>query len=90
MQIAKLSVAALALMSSVSVVAAKESYATPAISAALNVPTNGDKPDWATTIVQENEGTPNPGNDGLCKLIGRPVADVHRNVIGYYIVNVCS
>jgi hypothetical protein len=90
MKIAKMSVAALALMSSMSVVTAKVAYAVPVSTAALSVPANDDKKDWLTTLAQEVEGTPNPDRHGRCVLISRPVADVHGHFIGYHTFNVCS
>lgn len=89
MRVIKLTFAPLALLSPASVLTA--AHAASISTAGLNsIPANSDNNDWMTTLVQENEGIPNPSGVGRCALIGHPLADVHGQFIGYRTLNVCK
>ena len=89
MRMIKLTVASLALLSSAPVFTAAHAASIPT-AAWKNSHANGEKNDWMTTLVQANEGIPNPGGSGRCALISRPVADVRGHLIGYQTFNVCN
>jgi hypothetical protein len=40
--------------------------------------------DWFSSIVQENEGIPNPDSGRRCVLLSWPVAGPHGEFLGYH------
>ncbi len=86
MKMIKLAVAALGLFLSASVL----SEAHAAIPASIgSVFPNDDIKDLTGTLVQQNEGIPDPDNRDHCVPLNRPVAGVHGKLLGYQTVNVC-
>lgn len=87
MRMGKTTVVALALLSSAPALTAAHAASIP--TASFSVPDHTSKKDWMTTLVQDNEGVPNPDRERHCTLISRSVADVHGHFIGYQTFPVC-
>ncbi|VTZ26538.1 exported hypothetical protein [Methylocella tundrae] len=90
MKMLSLAAAALALAPSATVINATRAYAAPESTYAMTVSADNSDSDWATSLVQENEGIPNPNRHGRCMLMSRPVSDGHGRLLGYHTFNVCS
>ncbi len=89
MRIIKLTVVALAFLSPVPVLTAAHAAAIPTAGLS-SIATHDDNTDWMTTLVQESEGIPNPDSYGHCRLMSRPVTDVHGRFIGHQTFSVCK
>jgi hypothetical protein len=70
MKIHNAAIAALTLLLSQPIVT---DHSFAASGPARSLPMNGADEDWATTLVQENEGIPNPNSPANCSLVSRPV-----------------
>lgn len=89
MKTLSLSIAALALLPSATILNATQAYAAPESTYTSIVLADDNDTDWLTSLVQENEGIPNPNRHGRCKLVSQPVSDAHGRLIGYQTFNVC-
>lgn len=79
----------LALLSSASASEARDAFTVASPTAGFNSSQNGGGKDL-TTLVQENEGYPNPGGRSRCMLVKRQVTDAYGAFIGYHTFDVCS
>ncbi len=66
---------------------AAPAFAAPVPAASRGVLAN-DK-DSFTTLIQENEGIPNPDGGARCALLSRPVVDGYGRFLGYQSFSVC-
>jgi hypothetical protein len=89
MKFIKLTVASLALLSSAPVFTAAHAASIPT-TALKSIRSGGDKSDWMTTLIQENEGIPKPAGDGGCAFTSRRAVDARGHFIGYQTFNACN